>query len=142
MTSKDFITKTVKVISAEGVSVFPDDFLLPCETVPVNLPPHTLILGNEFFGSREVITTGGSLFCHTETLSRAKYIVYAAGKNNREIDVPVKESDIEIIVKNYEKYLDTILKKTEKEYRSLFPEDKDVNSVVNEVFRLLNLIRL
>ncbi len=142
MTPKEFITKTVGKISDEGVRIFPDDFLPPCETVPIKLPPQTLITGNEFFGSREVLTTGGSLFCHTESLARAKYLVYAAVKPNRDIDVPVKDRDIDSAVKDYEKYLDTILRQTEKEYRSIFPEDKDVKAVINEVFRLLNLKRL
>ncbi len=142
MTSKEFITKTVKQISAGGVRIFPDDFPTAGKTVPVKLPPQTLILGSEFFGSREVLTTGGSLFCHAESLARAKYLVYAAARKNSEISIPVKDEDIESVVKKYEKYLDGILKETEKEYRSLFPEDRDVSPVVNEVFRLLNLKRL
>ena len=142
MTSKEFITKTVKQISDEGIHIFPDDFLPACEITTFKLPPQTLIMGNEFFGSREVLTTDGSLFCHVVSFARAKYLVYAAVKKNREIDIPVNDTDIETAVKSYEKYLDAILKKTEKDYRSLFPEDKNVNSVINEVFRLLNLKRL
>ncbi len=142
MTSKEFITKTVKKIADEGISLFPDDFLPACEITTFKLPPQTLIMGNDFFGSREVLTTGGNLFCHADSLSRAKYLVYAAFKKDREISMPVQDTDIETAVKNYEKYLDSILKRTEKEYRSLFPESKDANKVVNEVFRLLNLKRL
>lgn len=142
MTSKEFITKTVKQITDEGVPVFPDDFLPPCETVPFKLPSQTLVLGNEFFGSREVLTTDGSLFCHSESLARAKYLVYASGRKNREINIPVNDDDIETAVKNYGKFLDSVLKKTEKEYRTAFPESKDVNTVTNEVFRMLNLKRL
>ena len=142
MTSKEFITITVQKISDEGILLFPDNFLPPCETAPFKMPGQTLILGNEFFGSREVLTVDGSLFGHTESLSRAKYLVYAAGKKDREINIPVEDNDIEAVVKSYEKYLDTILKRVEKEYRSLLPEGKNANHVINEVFRLLNLKRL
>jgi hypothetical protein len=142
LTSKEFITKTVKQITNEGIPVFPDAFLPQCETVPFKLPSRTLILGNEFFGLREVLTSDGSLFCHSESLSRARYLVYASGIKDREVKIPINESDIEIAVKNYGKFLDSVLRKTEKEYRSLFPESKDANSVINEVFRILNLKRL
>ncbi len=142
MTSKEFITTTVQKISDEGVPLFPDGFLPPCETRLFKMSGQTLILGNDFFGSREVLTVDGSLFCHTESFSMAKYLVYAAGKKAREINIPVEDNNIETTVKNYEKYLDTIMKRVEKEYRSLLPEGKNPNHVINEAFRLLNLKRL
>jgi hypothetical protein len=142
LTPKEFITKKIREISEEGIQNFPDDFLFPCETDTTTLPSGSLLIGNEFFGSYEVLTVNGDSFCHTDTLLKAKYYVYASRKKERNIKIPVNGKDIETVVKNYEKYLDKLLKQIENDYRSLNPEYKDVNSVVNEVFRLLNLKRL
>lgn len=142
MTSKEFITKEIKEISQEGVKIFPDDFLFPCDYNSLRLPPDALIIGNEFFGSYEVLTAKGDSFHHTDTLLKAKYLVYSGRQKDREIKIPEDEENIKTMVKNYEKYLDMILKQIEKDYKSSFPENKDFNNVVNEVFRLLNLNRL
>ncbi len=142
MTSKEFITKKIREISEEGIKKFPDDFLSACEITTVTLPSGSLFIGNEFFGSYEVLTGNGDSFCHTDTLFRAKYYVYAGRQKERNVVIPVEEKDIETVVKDYEKYLDKMLKQIEKDYKSLNPENKNVNSVVNEIFRLLNLIRV
>lgn len=142
MTSKEFITQQTKEISGKGILKFPEDFLFPCDTEDIILPRDTLVIGNEFFGSYEVLTVNGESFCHTDTLIKAKFLVYAGRQKGREISLPVNAGDIEKIVKNYERYLDTILRNIEREYRAAFTEDKDVNNIVSEVFRLLNLNRL
>ena len=142
MTSKEFITKKIREISEKGIKKFPDDFLHPCETAEITLPTGYLSIGNEFFGSYEVLKVNGESFCHTDTLIKAKYYVYAGRMKERKIKIPVGEKDIETSVRNYEKYLDNLLKEIENDYISVNPDNKDVNSVVNEVFRLLNLIRV
>lgn len=142
MTPKEFISRQTKDISENGILKFPDDFLFPCDTEDIILPHDTLIIGNEFFGSYEVLTVKGESFCHAHTVTHAKFLVYAGRQSRREISIPVNQEDIEKIVKDYEKYLDTILRKIERDYRSAFDDDKDVNNIVSEVFRLLNLNRL
>ena len=142
MNSREFISLKVTRITEEGIRSFPEDFLFSCELNTLSLPSETLVLGNEFFGSYEVITTKGESFCHTETITKAKYLVYAGRNKSREIKIPADNKNIELVVREYEKYLDQKLKQIEKDYRQMFPEDKDVNSVVNEVFRILNLKRL
>ena len=142
MTSREFILKKVKELSDERLKIFPDDFLISCDTNPFNLPSETLIMGNEFFGSYEILTADGSSICQAESLSKAKYIVYADKQQRKEIKIPVNEKDTSAAVKNYEKYLDDILRQMEKEYKTWFPEGKDMHSVINEIFRILNLKRL
>ncbi len=142
MTSKEFITEKIKEISQEGVKIFPNDFLLPCDHNSLRLPPDALIIGNEFFGLYEVLTIKGNSFQHADTLLKAKYLVYSGRQKDIEINIPADEKNIETMVKNYEKYLDMLLKQIEKDYKSSFPDNKDVNNIVNEVFRLLNLKRL
>lgn len=142
MTSKEFISKKAKEISEKGLQKFPENFLFPCKTDGLSLPPETLVIGNEFFGSYEVLTVAGESICHTDTLYKAKYYVYAARQKDRNSSIPVDEKDIEKVARNYEEYLDRILRQIESEYKSLFPENKDASRIASEVFRILNLNRL
>ncbi len=142
MNSREFISLKIKQITDEGIKKFPEDFLFPCDLSSFTLPSETLVIGNEFFGSYEVITTRGASFCHTDTIIKAKYLVYAGRNKDREIKIPTDDKNVELVVRDYEKYLDQKLKQLEKDYRKLFPENKDAASAVNEVFRILNLNRL
>ncbi|HSD63683.1 MAG TPA: hypothetical protein VLB50_07785 [Ignavibacteriaceae bacterium] len=142
MTSKIFIAKKVKDFSAGGLKTFPGDFIISCDFIPFQLPSGTLIMGNEFFGCYEILTATRVPFCQAESLAKAKYIVYTARGKNEEIKIPVNEKDIEAVVKEYEKYLDDILRQIKKEYLLQFPEGKEANIVVNKIFGLLNLSRL
>ena len=142
MNSREFISLKIKQITEEGIKKFPEDFLFPCDLSSFTLPSETLVIGNEFFGTYEVITTRGASFCHADTIMKAKYLVYAGRNKGRDINIPVDDKNIDLVVREYEKYLDQKLKQIERDYRKLFPESKDVNSAVNEVFRILNLKRL
>ena len=141
MTLKEFTAGMIKTLTAGGIKIFPDDFLSSIKTTPLNLPAESLIIGNEFFGSYEVMTASGNIFCHTDTLIRAKYIVYA-GRKNKDCHIPEDEKEIEATVRNYEKYLDDIMRKISGEYKIQIPEGKETTSAVKDVFRILNLIRL
>ena len=142
MTPREFIKTKIKEISDPGLKSFPDDFSFPCLSKEICLPDETLIIGNEFFGSFEVMTVNGELFCHTDTLLNAKYYAYASGKKKRIIRLPLNLKDIGQVVKNYEKYLDEILKGIEKDYSALFPDSRDIDGIINEIFTRVNLRRL
>lgn len=142
MILNQFIAKKIKDFSAGGLKTFPGDFIISFDSIPLKLSSGTLSMGNEFFGSYEILTADSSLFCHAETSAKAKYIVYASREKNREIKIPVNEKDIESAVKGYERYLDDVLRQIKKEYLLQFPEGKETNSVVSKIFGLLNLIRL
>jgi hypothetical protein len=142
LTAKEFIAQQIEEISRQEVKIFPGDFLFSCETDSVTLPSAALIIGNEFFGGYEVLTIKGDLFLHTDTLLKAKYLVYSSRLKDRAIKIPLDIKYIEAIVKNYEAYLDTVLKSIEKDYKMSFPGSKDLNTISNEIFRLLNLKRL
>lgn len=108
----------------------------------LTLPDETLIIGNEFFGSFEIITSKGTTYELTDSLIKAKYIVYAGKHRNEKIQIPREENDIEIVVKNYEKYLDGLLKQIESDYQTKFPEGDEIQIASNEIFRKLHLYRL
>ena len=141
MTLKEFIGKKVKELSSKGKS-FPDDFIIPCKMTSLTLPDETLIIGNEFFGSFEILTSKGTTYELTNSMIKAKYIVYAGKHRNETIQIPREENDIEIVVKNYEKYLDGLLKQIESDYQTKFPEGDEIQIASNEIFRKLHLYRL
>jgi hypothetical protein len=142
LTGKEFIGKKVKELSTEGLKSFPEDFIFPCDSTSLNLPGETLIIGNEFFGSYEILTSKGNLFGKPESFIKAKYIVYAGKHRNKIISIPLEEKNIETMVRNYEMYLDTLLRQIENEYAGIFPDGIDLHSITNDIFRKLNLIRL
>ena len=142
MTSVEFIKTKVKEITEAGLKSFPDDFLFPCSVKDTLLPGEILIIGNEFFGSFEVLTVKGDLFCYTDTLLNAKYLTYASVQKKQNISLPLNPEDTEQVVKSYEKYLDELLKSIGKDYNVSFPENKDINGIINEVFKRVNLKRL
>lgn len=142
MTLKEFISKKVRDFSSEGLKIFPADFYIPGEATSIILPSETLIIGNEFFGTYEVLTISGNSFCYADSLSRAKYLVYSARQKNRDIQIPLNEKDIDATLKGYENYLYSLIRQIEKEYKAEFSDGKDAHTVVNKIFRMLNLTRL
>ena len=142
MTPKEFFSKKVKEISKEKLKSFPDDFLTSATNSKLSLPSKMLIIGNEFFGFYEVLTISGESFCQAESLIKAKYYVYSSRQKVKEVQIPNYEKEMEKAVKSYEKYLDDLIREIEKDYKKVFPEAKDSNFAVNEIFRLLNLTRL
>lgn len=142
MTGKEFISKKVKELSSEGIKNFPDDFIISCDTTSLTLPGETLIIGNEFFGMYEIITSKGNLFGQPESFIKAKYIVYSGKHRDKTISIPLEEKNIEAMVRNYEKYLDTILRQIDNEYIKNFPDGNELHSITNDIFRKLNLNRL
>jgi hypothetical protein len=56
--------------------------------------------------------------------------------------IPAAENDLISAVSEYEEYLDSIIRKIESDYKVNFPDEKNSNEVVNEIFRVMNLLRL
>lgn len=141
MSEKDFINKWIKFLNAEGIKTFPDDFSDTNEYIRIELPKQILILGKEFFGNYEVLTTSGESVYQAADLTEAKFIIYAGRNRAGVVHMPVSRDDISSSLKNYESYIDSILSRIEKEFRKEFPESKNFTVVSNEIFKVLNLIR-
>ncbi len=141
MTEKEFISGLTSGLNQKGIKVFPVEFINPKNAKQIKAPGKTLIPGEQFFGSYEVITTDGTLFYQANSHYEAKYIVYANLNNPQFINIPDNEADIKSAVTKYESCLDSIIKIIETEYRKTFPEGKNSTQIVNNVFRLLNLVR-
>ncbi len=141
MTEKEFISEWIKKISKEQTKKFPEDFANFKDYNEIELPGKTLVIGQQFFGSFEVITVNGSLVLHAESHDKAKYIVYANKEKPATIKIPSDENEIKKAVSQYEKYIDSIIKQIETDYKKKFPGIKNSAGVVNEIFRVLNFTR-
>jgi hypothetical protein len=141
VTEKDFISRYISKHSETSSKIFPDDFTNLTDTEKLEMPNKTLVLGSEFFGSVEILTTEGTPVLQAESIQKAKYIVYANLNRSGNIIIPKKENDIKAAVENYEKHLDWILLDIEEELKKNFPESRNLHSVSNEIFLKLNLVR-
>ncbi len=141
MTEKEFISEWINKISKEQTKKFPDDFINFKNANEIELPKKTLVIGQQFFGSFEVITVNGTLVLHAESHDKAKYIIYANKEKPAKIKIPQEESEIKKAVSEYEKYLDSIIKQIETDYKKKFPGMKNSAGVVNEIFRVSNFTR-
>ena len=138
---KEFITKTVEALTKKGIKIFPDEFLSSVETKTISVPSKTLIMGEEFFGSYEILSADRKVVHQASTYSEAKYLVYASRKKAAEINIPLTEDEIKQAVLQYEKYLDSIMKEIVSLYKKNFPEGKNSLFVMNEILMILNLVR-
>lgn len=141
MKEKEFIAKWTNSLSDAGVKKFPEEFLTEGDFQEISLPGKTLVIGEEFFGNFEVLTIEGSAVLQADSHSKAKYIVYASRNKITKLKIPSDPGKIKPVVTKYESYIDSIIKDIDSDYRKVFPGEKRSNSVVNEIFRVLNLNR-
>ena len=141
MNEKEFISKWITKLSGDGLKYFPDDFITSSELKQFDLPAKSLVIGNEFFGAYEIITTDGSSILQAESYPEAKYYVYSNRNKQRTINIPLNPKEIESAVLAYESYLDEVIKKIEKTYKKEFPDLKMADAAINDIFRALNITR-
>lgn len=141
MSEKVFINKWTKLLGAEGIKKFPDVFSDFDDFITIELPKQTLMLGKEFFGAYEVLTTSGESVYQASNLAEAKFIIYADRKRSGIVHLPISKEVVTYSIKKYENYIDSILSRIETEFIKEFPESKNFLSVSNEIFKILNLIR-
>lgn len=141
MKEKEFISKWTSSIKENGIKKFPKDFLADEATEEINIPPKTLVIGQEFFGSYEVLTVDGTAVLQAESLYKAKYITYSSRAKVGSVKIPRDIDQIKKSVMKYESYLDSIIKEIESDYKYAFPGEKRSNALTNEIFRVLNLNR-
>ncbi len=141
MNEKEFISSWTTKINSEGIKNFPDDFVQLNEFDEVFLPGKVLVIGQEFFGSYEILTVDGSLILQAENHSKAKFIIYSNRQKPVKIKIPKHEKVVKDSVLWYEEYLDGIIKKIETDYKKNFPGSKTYGDITNNILRMLNLTR-
>jgi len=142
MSEKEFISGWTARLSSEGIKSFPFDFTKFDEHKELRLPGKTLVLGEEFFGNYEILTVDGISVFHAESYNQAKFILYSNRNRPEIMHIPAAENDLKSAVSEYEEYLDSIIRKIESDYKDSLPDEKNSNEVVNEIFRVMNLLRL
>ncbi len=141
MSEKEFINKWTKLLSAEGIKKFPDDFSEVKDYILIEAPKQTLMLGKEFFGTYEVLTISGESVYQAADLNEAKYIIYSGRNRSDRIYLPVSKDAITSAIKKYEAYVDSVLSRIEIDFKREFPDSKNFPLISNEIFKVLNLIR-
>jgi hypothetical protein len=140
MNEKEFIHKHAEQLSRE-LRRFPDDFLGKSDYSEFELPGKTLILGEEFFGRFEILTTDGTPVLHIDDFDKANFIVYASRSKQDKIKIPLQKEIIKQVLDSYRNYLDNLVKKLELEFKESFPASKNFNAVSSAIFKKLNIVR-
>ncbi len=141
MNKKSFIDDWIIKIESEGVKDFPIQFIDNNQLDIFSIPHKTLILGSEFFGNFEVLTTDGELIYQVSSIDEAKFFIYSSRKRDGKAYLPKNKSLIKNLVNEYHQYLDDLLNKIQKDFKIIFPNDKDAHIIAIQIFQKLNLIR-
>ena len=141
MTEKEFISRFIKKHSND-LKNFPEEFINLESTKELTIPVETLLLGNELFGSYEIIKTDGTPVLQVDSIQKAKYINYARRKRSGTIRIPKDESLIIQAVEKYDAYLDSLLQEITEEFKYIFPDSQKIHSATSEIFKKLNLVRI
>lgn len=141
MNKKLFVDTWVNNVQKTGIKRFPSNFIDITQLEAISIPKKTLVIGQEFFGAYEILTTEGKLVYKVSTHDEAKFFVYSSRERNGKAYLPKDKTIIKNLVTEYNYYLDDMLHNIKRNYKKDFPEEKDVHSISNAIFQKLNLIR-
>lgn len=141
MNEKIFTESWITKILSSGIKEFPLHFIDQSQLDIISIPIKTLVIGQEFFGAYEIITTDGEAVYQSSNYDEAKFIVYSSKHRNGKTFIPKDKSHTKSIVDSYNNYLDDLLNQIKKDYKKNFPDGKNVLAISNEIFQKLNLIR-
>jgi hypothetical protein len=140
MKEKEFGSKWVAQNKAI-IKNSPEDFLKSEKVEEIKLPDDVLVLGSELFGKYEIMNSEGKEVLKTDSLLRAKYILYSNRHKPKSIKIPKEDEEVRTTVKEYEKYLDELLEQIKSEFEKAYPKSKQLYEVTNYIFASLNLKR-
>jgi len=141
MTEKEFIQKFIEEFQKEELKKFPDNFLENTECKVVHIPNKILIIGENFFDNYVVSTIDGNIVYNASTYEEAKYIVYASRNKTDKVAIPKDYHKMKLVLINYEKYIDSIIFRISSEYEKHFSNQNNLNNIINDIMRILNLVR-
>jgi len=140
MTEKDFTAKWTELIRGE-LKNFPDDFIGNDKCQEILLPGKILFLPSPLFNCYQIIDENGETIYSTDDHFKAKYVIYANRIKPVNLKMPVSELRVYEVVRDYEKYLDSILKEIETDFKITFPASKGFKRASAQIFNSLNLVR-
>jgi hypothetical protein len=141
LNEKLFIENWLSKVQSFGIKQFPLHFIDELQFDTISIPIKTLVIGQEFFGAYEIITTDGESVYQASNYDEAKFIVYSSKARNGLTYIPKDKSQIKPLVDSYNNYIDDLLNQIKKDYKKNFPDRKNIHAVSNEIFQKLNLIR-
>jgi hypothetical protein len=141
MNEKELIGVWIERLKGDKIKTFPDAFLISMKRYNFPLPGKALVIGEHFFDMIEITTIDGAPFFQTSDEELAKFIVYANRLKPPSVKIPDDPDEIRRINKEYELSLDNLVREIEADYVKNFPEGKNKNSISNEIFRIVNLVR-
>lgn len=112
-------------VLAAGVRKFPEGFIERFEKVKgteIGLPAGRMKLGENFWGKQELCSEDGAHVREEPSIERAKFILYAKGKDALVVKVPESEIVIKKAVQEYGLYLKDL---QEKLYRAFMEQCGD-----------------
>ena len=142
MDEKNFISLWIKTLKDESIKNFPADFTAQVEYHNYNLPGKALLIGKDFFGEYELISAEGLEVLRVNSYEKAKFFIYANRSKPKHLSVPIDNSVIKDTTTKYEKYLNSIIKRINQDYRKKFSGSKNFTEIINQIFNHLNLVRL
>lgn len=142
MDEKNFISLWIKTLNNESIKNFPIDFSADCDCQNYNLPGKALLIGKEFFGEYELISAEGLEVLRVESYEKAKFFIYANRSKPKILSVPTNNFTVRDMTAKYERYLDSIIKRIDQDYRKKFSGSKNFTEIINQIFNHLNLVRL
>ena len=141
MNEKYFVENWISKIHSSGIKQFPFDFIDESQLDIILIPVKTLLVGQEFFGAYDVITTDGQPIYHASNVDEAKFFVYSSKERNGKAYLPKDKSKIKNLLNTYNHYLDELLNQIKLDYKKYFPEGKNLQAISNEIFKKINVIR-
>ena len=142
MSEQEFLSFETNKFLKEGIKKFPEEFSSSAQTEPIEINKQLLYIGKELFGTFEIITSDGTPVFQVDDIFKAKFIVYASRLPKTQIKIPLKKNEIKTTVENYDKYLDSILKRIQSDVKESLPQSKNILEISNNIFRKLNLTRI
>ena len=140
MTEKQLIEKWAEKFKNDLLAKFTDDYIAESKTEVFNLPGKSFSITSELFGQYELLDIDGKKVIQTEDYYLAKYLLYANRTKPNSVAIPVANDEVKIIVKNYEKLLDSLVKDIIENIKVVLPVS-DPLRLSNQIFNMLNIIR-
>ncbi|MCK7523496.1 MAG: hypothetical protein MZV64_40510 [Ignavibacteriales bacterium] len=115
-----FIENWLIKVQSSGIRKFPHHFIDESQLDNISIPIKTLVIGQEFFGAYEIITTDGESVYHASNYDEARFIVYSSKERNGKTFIPKDRSIIKSLIDSYNNYLDDLLAQIKNDYKRIF----------------------